>query len=413
MSSTVKKNNFLIFLCWLVYVASYFGRYSYSANIKIIQESFAIKYADSGLVTTCFFFAYGAGQIINGLLCKRYEKRSVLTVALFVSAILNFVVFMGVPFGYIKYLWLVNGAAQSVLWSSLTAVLADSLEEAALKKAVVVMSTTTAAGTLLTYGSSALFSLNGTYKYAFLCATVVLTAVAFVWFFFYKKAITPRVIEKTEGVCTKRKEKMSWGLVSFFVILGVCAVVTNLVKDGLSTWVPAILSDKYALPNWTSILLTLVLPALGICASFLVTGLHKKISDFLLLTGITFIAAVACIAVVVLLMDTSLWSVTLVMFGVTVMLMHGANSIITSMVPMYMRDKVNSGASSGVLNGCAYVGSTISSYGLGLVADNGGWNSVFYLLLGVCLFPVLVALVVLVRKGYQRKNNKGNGGYIQ
>jgi len=62
------------------------------------------------------------------------------------------------------------------------------------------------------------------------------------------------------------------------------------------------------------------------------------------------------------------------------------------MVPLYWKDTANSGLLAGVLNGFCYLSSTISAYGLGLVADNGGWKSVFILLFSLCIFTVLLAL---------------------
>jgi len=70
------------------------------------------------------------------------------------------------------------------------------------------------------------------------------------------------------------------------------------------------------------------------------------------------------------------------------------NSLITSIFPLYMRDKLNSGRLAGIINGFAYLGSTISSYGLGTIADRFGWNGVFITLLSFCV------LVMLVWAGY-------------
>ena len=60
------------------------------------------------------------------------------------------------------------------------------------------------------------------------------------------------------------------------------------------------------------------------------------------------------------------------------------SSLVTSIFPMFMRGKVNSGMIAGVINGFCYLGSTISSYGLGSIADHFGWTAVFWTLLGVC-----------------------------
>ena len=40
---------------------------SYSSNITAIEDAFGVTHSQSGLVTTCFFIAYGIGQIVNGI----------------------------------------------------------------------------------------------------------------------------------------------------------------------------------------------------------------------------------------------------------------------------------------------------------------------------------------------------------
>ena len=47
---------------------------------------------------------------------------------------------------------------------------------------------------------------------------------------------------------------------------------------------------------------------------------------------------------------------------------------------------------AGVLNGFCYLGSTLSSYGLGVIADAKGWEAVFLTLLVLCVVTVVVAI---------------------
>ncbi len=68
------------------------------------------------------------------------------------------------------------------------------------------------------------------------------------------------------------------------------------------------------------------------------------------------------------------------------------NGLTVSVFPMLTRDKLNSGMCAGLLNGFCYLGSTISSYGLGVIADNYGWTAVFYTLIGVCVIAFIICL---------------------
>ena len=155
----------LIALCWIAYTCAYLGKYSYSSNtIKVITH-YGVTKADAGLISTMFFIAYGVGQVINGLCCKFYSKKYMVGGALLVSAAINGVLYLDVPFWSIKYLWLVNGIAQSVLWPTLVLTLGTYLTQSKLKSAVLVMATTVAFGTAIAYALSALFVEFFHFKY--------------------------------------------------------------------------------------------------------------------------------------------------------------------------------------------------------------------------------------------------------
>ena len=88
--------------------------------------------------------------------------------------------------------------------------------------------------------------------------------------------------------------------------------------------------------------------------------------------------------------------VTIICFDLTSCLMAGVNNIITSMVPLEMKDKINSGKLAGILNGFCYLGSTLSAYGLGKIADLFGWTSVFATLLIVLNTITIFGIVFII-----------------
>lgn len=420
MEQTSKKNSttLTIFLCWLAYTVAYLGRYSYSSNILLIEQFYKVTHAQAGTVTTMFFFAYGIGQVVHGILSKYYDKRLIVSLALIISSIINILVFVGMPFSVIKYLWLVNGICQSVLWPTLISTLSKNIPTNKIKTAMLAMSSTVALGTAVIYGLSSLFSLmNNGFIYVFLIASILMIVVAIVWFILYNKATTDNVEsanteQKEETVIVKQKKKVEKAVLFVVVILGLFAVVDNLVKDGLNTWTPSILKETFALPESLSIILSLVLPILGMGGTLFVTYLSKKIKSFISLAGVIFLMAFGVIGLIIIFLSPTfasinlMWIIPIILLGIVSLLMHAANSVITSMAPLYMRDKMDSGLLAGVLNGSCYVGSTISSYGLGVIADNSGWNAVFYLLFGLCLIPAIIAFVISVVNIIKSKKNK-------
>lgn len=388
---TFNNTTLLIVLCWCVYTCSYLGKLGYSANITQMEEMYSVSHATAGTVSSFFFFAYGIGQIINGFFCKKYNIRLVVLCSLLISGLMNILVGISDSFTLVKYYWLINGAALSVIWPSLIRLLSETLDKDNIGRAVVAMGTTVAAGTFFVYGLSALFVAFASYIIIFFVAGVLLTLIAVIWFIAYPKLVRIEKEQLEDNPVTSlvkiKKTNMFWISVC---ILAIFAVVDNLVKDGLTTWVPMILKEMYALPDYISILLTLILPVLAIFGTSVAVILHKKIKDFILLSTTLFFATTIIIGVVILCSPVGLVAVTLGCLGVIACLMSGVNNIITSMAPLYWKDRINSGRLAGTLNGFCYLGSTLSSYSLGLVADFGGWNAVFWLLFVLCVLAVLV-----------------------
>ncbi len=271
METINKKNGgmFLILLCWIVYTCAYLGKYSYSSNtIKIITH-YGVTKADAGLISTFFFVAYGIGQVVNGICCKFYPKKYIIGGALFVSAVINATLYYDVPFWSIKYLWLINGIAQSVLWPTLILTLSTYLSQTKLKSAVLIMATTVAVGTAIAYALSALFVAFFNFKYSFITTTVVLIVAATVWLIFYNRAVKNAKAENQSQAENAAKTSaisrgvLTGGLIVMLLFLALFAIVNNLVKDGLNTWVPSILYEVYHLDDSLSILLTITLAVIG------------------------------------------------------------------------------------------------------------------------------------------------------
>ena len=374
---------------------SYIGRYSYKSNIVNFSVSDS---AVTGLVMSFFYGAYGVGQIINGLFCSKYNKRIVLPAVCVVSALCNLAVGIGAQFVYIKYLWLINGICLSVLWSSLILTLSENLDEKYLKTAIFLMSTTVPVGTFVVYGVSALFSTFTTYHATFLFATVGMFAVAIVWFALYQRNLSDVKITVQKEIVKdgqKQKVKLSTATIITVVIIGVFAVVCNLIKDGVQTWTPSVLKEQFMLGDSLSTALTLLLPVVGVFGSMLAISLHKKIGNYILVLGILFALSGGFLAGVMSTLTVS-YIPAIAFLAFSTLAAQATNNVITSIVPLQMRTQINSGLLAGILNGCCYVGSTISGYGLGAIASGYGWNSVFVLLAILCGVAVVVSVITML-----------------
>ena len=410
-----RKQQILIVIACLVYSFAYTGRYSYNANIAPIMAFYNVTRAEAGLTGTFFFFAYGAGQLIHAIFCRFYPRKYIIPVVLGVSAILNIAVFCGVPFGAIKYLWLLNGICQSVLWPTLVLVLSDTMDSVMMKRAVFAMSLTVVIGTVISYGGSAIFNLFDLFRGAFLLGAVLMVAIGFAWLIGYDTLTLENAglaeahaasSEATTAGGGSRKRAANGALIGLFAVCGLFMAVDNFVKDGLNTWTPVILKERFGVGDSLSIVLTVALPFCGVFGAMLALRMNRKIRDFRALSGSLLLLLSVCICGILLSMKLESMVLTVAFLGVVSCFAHGINSIMTSIMPFAMRDKVNPGFLAGLMNSAGYVGSTASAYGLGVIADRTDWNTVMYILLFASVGVTLLAWGTVLL-GHLRKRRTG------
>ncbi len=404
----------LIFLGWLVYATSYLGKVNYSANITQIIDFYHVDKATAGTVPTFFFFAYGVGQVFNGLFCKKYNIKWMVFASLMVSATINLIIAVGSNFAIMKWLWLVNGFVLSILWPTLIRLLSEALPKKSLGTSSVVMGTTVALGTLTIYGLSSIYVSFDKFKLAFYTAGIAVIAVALLWLLLYKKAVATAkaaqtaedVTEETTVEASTQEEQKSGErklLFTSIYVLCFCAIGVNLIKDGLTTWVPSILKEEFNITDSLSILLTLFLPILAVFGNALALKMHNAIPDYVNHCVAVFAIIAAFIGMIIGSL-TFEWVAPMLIGLVTVnFLASSLNSLITSVFPLFMRGKVNSGLFAGILNGFCCMGSTISSYGLGAIADNFEWTAVFWTLIGFCVVSFAVWIGYTYLKHYFKR----------
>lgn len=373
----------LLFLSWLAYTAANVGRMDYSASmVAIIEQTGAAKDA-AGLVASFFFFAYGAGQFVNGFLCHKYNSRLVIFGSLLLAATANIALPFCKSVEIMKWLWLVNGLVQSVLWSSLVKLQAEYLTDKDIGKSVLLMSTTTAAGTFIAYGISALSVALKSWQPMFYFAGGLLAVSAFAWFFgirYVQKNLPEFEVKKAEMPKTENGQSSKapvWVALAFVFVF---AIANGFIKDGVTIWVPNLLKETYSLETYFSIILTLILPLISISGAYVARLIHKKLPNDVLLCGIFYLASGAILGIIFWLYNRSL-AVTIIAFAFVACFMAAINNVVASSVPFRLRTVGRSGMFAGLINTFCYVGSTLSSYLLGAMAEKSGWNSVVLLLL--------------------------------
>lgn len=388
-----KKENKIIFICWLAYTAAYVGRLNFNASIVAIISDLGVTKADAGLVSSFFFFAYGAGQLINGILSKKYNAKIMIFLSLIFSAFFNILMPISNDISLMKFIWMGNGIVQSVLWSTLIKTLSDYVSDKKLPKAILAMSTTVAIGTLVAYGISSISVKFGNWQAVFFTACAVLIISAITWLVLFGKA--PEKIEQPKAE-KGEKIKMAKPVLLALFLAAFAGIANGFIKDGINTWVPSVLYEEFGVSQSFSILLTLLLPMVSTMGAAIAKKVHEKIPSHAGMNLIFYIfSALLCGGILLSLKFHSIVAI-MVCFICVACGMSMINNVITSMFALDYRRMLNAGFAAGLLNTFCYIGSTTTSYTLGAVAQSNGWNAVFVIMLAVCIGAATVCLAGII-----------------
>ncbi len=403
MSQINKKYMQLMLLCCFAYLISYIGRLAYATNIQNVIETFRVTKTEAGYVSSSFFFCYGAGQFINGILCEKMNSRKVVTFSLITSSVITLIMFFMKNVYVMSVLWGLNGVLLSSLWCNLIKILTQIQAEDYVKKSVVIMSVSLPIGTVIAYGLSSFLTFLNAWRIYFVIAAVIVLAGA-VFFSFSIKRVEDFVREYNQNLSLTEENQREEGVIQAqggvsllkFLSLAIIpifliSVFSNFIRDGVTNWMPTFLNENYKTPTYFSILVTLLVPLLGITASMIAKWVMKKTNDIFISNLIFFAFSVVMLAILALIKDLPI-VIVIAFFALLSTINHSISSVLTSIFPLYYKNIIKGGRAAGVLNCFGYVGSTLSTFLLGNIVDNYGWSVFMYVILACGALSVILCV---------------------
>ena len=412
---TKKREIWLIVVCWISYTVAQLGRYSYNSNFTLLKQHFIINDTDVALPSTLFFFAYGIGQIFVGIFCHKFNRKLLVVSALIISGGLNLAIFFGAEFFTVKYIWLLNGFVQANLWPVLLLILRENLSPKRIVTAGIVMSTASTGGKFAAIGVCAIFAIDTSiFMYCFLAAGALLLTVAMLFLFATgkikgadNKQKNTSAPQETIASVEKTKSKADPKSIILLLLLGEFGLACYAITGGLQSWVPAILKDSYGLSDALSIFMSILLPLFTLSVAVIAPYLYKKLKNYVLISILAFVAGAILIAGVLLLLDVS-WIPVIVLFTTEAIAMGIVSNTTTVQVPLTFKGKFDAGFLAGFLNGTCYIGTAVSTYVLGYMAEASGWTGAFILLIGVAAFSAVLGLIYLIFSRRKTVKNSDN-----
>ena len=137
-----RQQNLLFLLCWAAYVTVYLGRYNFSSALADMVTREVLTKSQGGIIATCFYITYGASQVLSGFLGDKLDARRMVGIGLGVSGIMNLLIGLTSSWKVMTAMWMVNGLAQSMVWSPMLRLLAEELPRQRCLKAGIDIATT-------------------------------------------------------------------------------------------------------------------------------------------------------------------------------------------------------------------------------------------------------------------------------
>lgn len=391
----------LFLLCFAAYCSSYFGRLNFSAALSAIVSGGVLDKAAAGLIGTVFFAVYGAGQLVNGFLGDRFSPFAMVSAGLFFSAAANAAMGLVAPLWAMVLVWGVNGFAQSMLWTPILRILSRVLPEEQRGKALLHMAMTVPLGTLGAYGISYLALRFFSWQAAFFAPGALILAVLAGWTVFsarIKKHLVPEEAEEEAAAAPRQKGGLAGLLASSGAVAVLAAVAVHaMLKDGVMTWVPTMITEVFGTEASFSVLLSMALPVVNLGGAYAAQLLIKKLKTHeIKVAALIFLFCAPPVAALLFLGRLPVAAALACLAAVTAS-MFAVNYLLITLAPVRFArfDKV-SGA-GGVFNASAYAGSALSTYGFGLVSERlgWGWTVAFWLVL---IAAALAALALSFKK---------------
>lgn len=381
-------------LCCLVYFTSYITRTNYGAVMSELIPALDLTKSLASMAVTGSFVTYGLGQLFCGWLGDRVQPRQMISFGLFCTALCNLIMpNLSNPY-VMAALWSFNGFFQSMLWPPLVRMMADHLSSSQYARATVSVNAMASIGTICVYLLTPVCITVADWHSVFLLPAAFGLFVTVLWTISTRSLDSaPRAVSaQSSGDSTLGLGKII--LLSALPVTIVSIILQGLIRDGVTTWMPIYLTESFGIPNEFSILISSILPLFSILGIFFASRLDKAVGNEVRSACFLFALASVCGLLLIPLWNKSILAV-LLLFSVLYAAICGINLMLISRLPQHFLSYGCVAVISGLLNAFTYVGSSLSSFGIGHLVERFDWQFILGFWTAAALFGMCLTFLTI------------------
>lgn len=363
-------------VCWITYFSIYLGRLNFSAGMSEMLRAGLWEKGQLGSVAAAFYLAYGIGQYPSGFLGDRIPARRLVGIGLLGSALVNLLFPAAGTLAGMRGMWFANGLLQAMIWPPMVRMVTDLVNSSCSVRIILLLSLSSPAGMLCTYLVNAVILQRGSWKWCFLLAGIWLAGVTALWFVLTALVERDAVIQEKEPQQrdTSCKREKTAAVLPGLLGLTMAAFLHGLLKDGLMTWIPTYLAEKFAVQPSFSLLLTMALPVVNLCGIPAAQTANRRLFQNEAVVGaLCYLLSFGGFVCMLGGSGSSLYG-TVVLFAIVTSMMAAVNTVLVSLLPLHFAKEGRAATVSGMLNAVTYLGSAAASVLFGYTMEYAGWT---------------------------------------
>ena len=392
------------------YLFIYLGRFNFWPVAPLIKEDLALSHMEIGLINALLLWGFGLGDVVHGRLAEAYGLRLWVLMGAVLTTVFNWVTSFGTSAWSIAIPWGITGFVNAACWAPAISMISQWWPRQDRGMAMGILGTFTGGAMLLMWWVSGAVGAQFGWQAAFRYPPLIIAALGIAFYLLTRDRPAdvglPEYIEEDQVSATPEamsaerlkgfgpyKELLSNPR---FQLASHVKGLENVVRYGLTTWVPIYYFTQGGLSIESTILVTFLLP-LGYLLAPPLAGI---ISDRLLhsqrrpmVMASCFISAFAMVAI-------ALAPPTNLLLGAALLLIGGISmglSLIGS-IAVDIAGRRMSGTSSGLMDAHGYAYAGLQAVVFSVVLDMTGspWPVVFLCMAATRVLSAAMIAVVKV-----------------
>ncbi len=373
------------------YLFLYLGRFNFWPVAPLVQEDLALSHIEIGIINALLLWGFGLGDLVHGRLAEAYGLRLWVLGGAVLTTVFNWITSYGTSTLSIAIPWGITGFVNAACWSPAISMISQWWPRRDRGMAMGILGTATGGAMLLMWWVSGTVGAEFGWRAAFRYPPLIITVLGVAFYLLVRDRPgdlgLPEYVEDDEVSATPEAlapERLR-GMGPYrellsnprFQLASHVKGLENVVRYGLTTWVPIYYFTQGGLSIESTILVTLLLP-LGYLIAPPLSGV---ISDRLLHSARRPMVIVSCVISAIALVGIALAPPFNVALGAALLLVGGVSMGLSpiSTVAVDIAGRRMSGTAAGLLDAHGYAYAGLQAVVFSVVLDMTGspWPVVF------------------------------------